>query len=128
SSSAKTARPCSASSKIKLDVKYSGTECSRLNDRGAWLRISLDCSFINYQLRNLYQEETKLKMLLKLTKITIMPTATIIDFAEMRLDTLAAMGDAAALPITRPHMASQCNVFSMVINVSELSKAIKNRE
>lgn len=67
-------------------------------------------------------------MLLELAKITIMPTATIMDFAEIRLETLAAIGEAAALPITRPHIASQCRVFSMVIKVSELNNAIKKRE
>ncbi len=49
----------------------------------------------------------KLKMLFKLTITTIMPTATIMDLADILLETFAAIGDATALPITNPSMASQ---------------------
>src|SRR5690606_17519109 len=89
-----------------------------------WILLSL----IIIDLNASYQKETKFKILLPLAKITIMPTASIIDFAEIRLETFAAMGDAIALPITSPHIASQCREFNMVINVSELNKAIKKRE
>jgi len=67
-------------------------------------------------------------MLFILINITIIATATIITFADIRLDILAAMGDAAALPITRPATASQCLVLSMAKNVIELIMAIKKRE
>lgn len=55
-----------------------------------------------------------------------MPTATIMVFADILLDTLAAIGDASALPITRPNTASQYLPPSMVKNVSELKVAMKN--
>src|SRR5690606_32710011 len=45
SSSAKIARPCSAVSNIKLDVKYKGTECSLLLERGVCCLMIWDCSF-----------------------------------------------------------------------------------
>ena len=65
-------------------------------------------------------------MLRKLTKITITPTDNIMAFAEILLETFAAIGDAKALPITSPATASQCLPFSIVMNVSELIKAMKN--
>ena len=65
-------------------------------------------------------------MLFMLTNITITPTATMIAFDDMRLDILAAIGDATALPITSPATASQCLPLSIVIKVIELINAIKN--
>jgi hypothetical protein len=47
--------------------------------------------------------------------------------ADILLETLAAMGDAIALPITNPATAYHCKSFNMVTKVKELSKAIKNR-
>ena len=46
-------------------------------------------------------------MLFMLTTITMIPTATINVLADNLLDILAAMGDAIALPITKPATASQ---------------------
>ncbi|MNE49488.1 hypothetical protein D3C80_1440100 [compost metagenome] len=66
-------------------------------------------------------------MLRKLTKTTRIPTETIMVLTEILLETLAAIGDAKALPITKPATASQCAPFSMVIKVSELISAIKKR-
>ena len=65
-------------------------------------------------------------MLFILIKITIIPTATIIAFADILFEILAAIGDAMALPITRPATASQCLLLNMDIKVIELIKAIKN--
>ena len=62
----------------------------------------------------------------ELARITIIPTATIMDFAEILLDTLAAMGDAMALPKTKPETTYQCKLSSMVIKVRELINAMKN--
>lgn len=62
----------------------------------------------------------------KLTIITIMPTATIIVLAEILLETLAAIGDAKALPIIKPTTASQYLPPNMVKKVNELKVAIKN--
>lgn len=67
-------------------------------------------------------------MLRRLAKITIMPTATIIDLTDILLETRVAIGEATALPIIKPRMASHCRTFSMVTNVSELNSAIKNLE
>lgn len=67
-------------------------------------------------------------MLLILIKITITATAIIIAFADIRFDILAAIGDAIALPITRPATDSQWWLLSMVKNVMELITAIKNRD
>src|SRR5690606_41789465 len=55
-----------------------------------------------------------------------LPTATIMAFADILLDTLAAIGDAIALPKTSPDTTYQCISFSMVTKVKELIKAIKN--
>gem|GEM_PF-4167806 len=46
-------------------------------------------------------------ILLRLTSITIIPTASIMDFADILFATLAAMGEAIALPRISPPMASQ---------------------
>ena len=67
-------------------------------------------------------------ILYKLIKITITATDTIIAFVDILLDTFAAIGEANALPITRPATDSQCAPLSMVIKVNELIKAIKNRD
>ena len=61
-------------------------------------------------------------------RITITDTAIIIAFAEILLEMRAATGDASALPITRPATASQCELFSMVIKVSDPISAIKKRD
>lgn len=66
-------------------------------------------------------------ILRKLTNTTSIPTETIMVFTDILLDTFAAIGDARALPITKPATASQCAPFNMVIKVSELIKAIKKR-
>lgn len=63
-----------------------------------------------------------------LIKITITPTATIMAFAEIRFEILAAIGDAMALPITKPETASQWCVLSIAKKVIELISAIKNLE
>ena len=47
--------------------------------------------------------------------------------AEILLETLAAIGEAMALPITSPATAYHCKSFNMVTKVSELNRAIKNR-
>ena len=65
-------------------------------------------------------------MLLTLMMITITATAIIIALAEILFDILAAIGEASALPITKPDTASQCAPLSMVMKVKELIKAIKN--
>ena len=65
-------------------------------------------------------------ILLELTKITMIPTATIMVLAEILFETLAAIGDAIALPITKPATAYQCKPLNMVTKVNELIKAIKN--
>jgi len=67
-------------------------------------------------------------MLLRLMSITIIATAIMIALAEILLDILAAMGDASALPITKPATASQYEPVIMLIKVNELSKAMKNRD
>ena len=46
-------------------------------------------------------------MLFMLISITITPTDTIIALVDIWLDILAAIGDASALPITKPATASQ---------------------
>lgn len=66
-------------------------------------------------------------MVFKLAKITIIPTATIMVLADILLDTLAAIGDAKALPITKPATAYQRKPSNMVTKVSELKSAIKKR-
>ena len=66
-------------------------------------------------------------MVRKLTKITIALTATIMVFADNLLETLAAIGEAIALPKTKPATAYQRKPLSIVTKVSELIKAIKNR-
>ncbi|MNV88498.1 hypothetical protein D3C71_1827120 [compost metagenome] len=50
-----------------------------------------------------------------------------IVFTEILLETLAAIGDASALPMTKPATASQWAPFNMVIKVSELINAMKKR-
>ena len=67
-------------------------------------------------------------MLLILIMITIIPTATMMVFAEILLDILAAIGEAMALPITKPATASQCLLLSIVIKVMEPTKATKKRD
>ena len=69
-------------------------------------------------------------MLYKLIKITITPTDTIMAFVDILLETLAAIGEANALPNTMPATADQCAPlpFNIVINVKELINAIKKRE
>jgi hypothetical protein len=51
-----------------------------------------------------------------------------IDFAEILFETLAAMGEAIALPKIKPPIASQRRWSNMVMNVRELIKATKKRE
>src|ERR1700744_2995242 len=65
-------------------------------------------------------------MLLRLISITMTATETIIALVDILLDILAAMGDASALPKTKPATASQCLPFIMVMKVNELISAIKN--
>jgi len=55
-------------------------------------------------------------------------TAIMMVFVDILLDILAAIGDASALPITKPNTASQCLPLIMVIKVSELINAIKKRD
>ena len=66
------------------------------------------------------------KIFLKLVMITITDTKTIIVFADILLDTFAAIGAAKALPITKPKTASQCLPPNIRKKVKELSVAIKN--
>jgi hypothetical protein len=40
-SSAKRLRPCSAVSNVKLEVRYSGVECSRFDVLAVWVRMFL---------------------------------------------------------------------------------------
>ena len=56
----------------------------------------------------------------------MIPTATMIVFAEILFETLAAIGDAIALPIINPKTASQCLPPNIVKKVKELRVAIKN--
>ena len=66
-------------------------------------------------------------MLLMLTKITIIPTATISVLAESLFDIFAAIGEASALPITKPATGSQCVPGrAMITKVVELTMATKN--
>ena len=67
-------------------------------------------------------------ILLKLISITITATAIMIALADILFDILAAMGDASALPTTKPETDSHRAPLSMVMNVMELIKAIKNRD
>ena len=48
-----------------------------------------------------------LEMLLTLTTITIKATANMIYLTDILFETLAAIGAAIALPITRPNIAGQ---------------------
>ena len=66
-------------------------------------------------------------ILRRLMSITITATDTIMALVDIWLDTLAAIGEASALPMISPATASQWLVpLSMVIKVSELISAIKN--
>ena len=59
----------------------------------------------------------------------MMPTATISVLADNLFDIFAAIGDANALPITKPATGAQLPVPpSIVIKVIELIKATKNRD
>ncbi len=63
--------------------------------------------------------------------ITMMPTETISVLADNLLDILAAIGEANALPITKPATGAQCAVpccINMIIKVVELTMATKNLE
>ena len=55
-------------------------------------------------------------------------TAIIIAFTEILFDKRAAIGDAIALPMTKPSTESQYTLLSKVRKVSELIRAIKKRE
>jgi hypothetical protein len=55
-------------------------------------------------------------MLLRLINITITATDIIIALVDILLEILAAIGDASALPKTKPATASQCLPFIKLIN------------
>ena len=63
-----------------------------------------------------------------LINITITATAIIMALADILFEILAAIGEANALPITKPDTVSQRAPPSIVINVSELINAIKKRD
>ena len=67
-------------------------------------------------------------MLRILISITITATDIIMALAEILFDILAAIGDASALPTTKPETASHRAPLNMVMKVIELIKAIKNRD
>jgi len=67
-------------------------------------------------------------MLFRLISITIMATANMIALVDILFDILAAIGDASALPNTKPATAAQYDPVIMLINVKELINAIKNRD